>query len=331
MGSASYSPVPSVPNTLPTYFKYFPPRVIPYLRLARVDAPAGTHLLLLPGTWSIVLASHSQLLLDPSLAGSITLNLAKHIVLFTVGAFVMRGAGCTINDMWDRDFDRKVARTMTRPLASGELSYWDAWVFLATQLSAGLAVLVQLNLASIAIGASSLLLVVIYPLMKRVTYMPQAILGFTFNWGVLVGWSAITGSLDIGVVGPLYASAWCWTMVYDTIYAVQDKQDDVKAGVKSTALLFGTRIKPVLIGFGACSISLLALAGYMNGQGLLFYLISVGGGALHYLWTLRGLDASDSQGAGRRFKAAVWYGWIVFVGALADFVWDSFVLEYAST
>ncbi|SPO24635.1 related to COQ2 -para-hydroxybenzoate--polyprenyltransferase [Ustilago trichophora] len=222
----------------------------PYLALTRIDKPIGTWLLYWPCAWSIVLASH-------------TLGLAFttplfYTMLFGVGAIVMRGAGCTINDMWDVKMDRMVERTKTRPLASGDITQFQALCFLGIQLSIGLAVLVNLNLYSIALGASSLGVVVLYPLMKRITYWPQLVLGFAFNWGAMLGWSAVAGTVDWSVVLPLYAGSIFWTLVYDTIYAHQDKTDDVHAGVKSTALLFGEKTRPVLSAFSAGTIGLFA-------------------------------------------------------------------------
>uniref|UniRef100_V5EQK8 4-hydroxybenzoate polyprenyltransferase, mitochondrial n=1 Tax=Kalmanozyma brasiliensis (strain GHG001) TaxID=1365824 RepID=V5EQK8_KALBG len=220
----------------------------PYLALSRIDKPIGTWLLYWPCAWSIVLASHT-------LGLSYTTPLF-YTMLFGVGAIVMRGAGCTINDMWDVKMDRMVERTKTRPLAAGDVTQFQALCFLGVQLSAGLAVLVNLNLYSIVLGAGSLGVVVLYPLMKRVTYWPQLVLGFAFNWGAMLGWSAVAGAVDWAVVLPLYAGSIFWTLVYDTIYAHQDKTDDVHAGVKSTALLFGDKTKPVLSAFSAGTIGL---------------------------------------------------------------------------
>lgn len=222
----------------------------PYLALTRIDKPIGTWLLYWPCAWSIVLASHT-------LGLTFTTPLF-YSTLFGVGAIVMRGAGCTINDMWDVKMDRMVERTKTRPLAAGDITQFQALSFLGIQLSIGLAVLVNLNLYSIALGASSLGVVVLYPLMKRVTYWPQLVLGFAFNWGAMLGWSAVAGAVDWSVVLPLYAGSILWTLVYDTIYAHQDKTDDVHAGVKSTALLFGDKTKPVLSAFSAGTIGLFA-------------------------------------------------------------------------
>ncbi|SAM79572.1 related to COQ2-para-hydroxybenzoate--polyprenyltransferase [Ustilago bromivora] len=220
----------------------------PYMALSRIDKPIGTWLLYWPGAWSIVLASHT-------LGLPFTTPLF-YTLLFGVGAIVMRGAGCTINDMWDVKMDRMVERTKTRPLAAGDITQFQALCFLGVQLSAGLAVLVNLNLYSIILGASSLGVVVLYPLMKRVTYWPQLVLGFAFNWGAMLGWSAVAGAVDWSVVLPLYAGSIFWTLVYDTIYAHQDKTDDVHAGVKSTALLFADKAKPVLSAFSAATIGL---------------------------------------------------------------------------
>ncbi|KAJ3327491.1 Para-hydroxybenzoate--polyprenyltransferase, mitochondrial precursor (PHB:polyprenyltransferase) [Blyttiomyces sp. JEL0837] len=300
---------------IPQSWSNVPSWIVPYLRLARLDRPAGTYLLYLPCTWSIAMATYAF----GGDAGTVIV-LLKNLTLFGVGAFVMRGAGCTINDMWDRDFDKKVDRTRNRPLASGQITYFQALVFLGMQLSVGLAVLTQLNLYSILLGASSLVLVVTYPLMKRITYWPQAFLGLTFNWGALLGWSAVAGVCDWGVCLPLYVAGWSWTMVYDTIYAIQDKSDDVKAGVKSTALRFSANMKPWLGTFATLSVAAFSLAGAMNGQGIAYQAIAVGGAALHYIWLIGGLNEASRVDAARRFRASRWLGWIVFGGVLADLV-----------
>lgn len=227
-------------------------RIQPYLALSRIDKPIGTWLLYWPCAWSIVLASHTL--------GLPFATPLFYTLLFGVGAVVMRGAGCTINDMWDVKMDRMVERTKDRPLAAGEITQFQALCFLGVQLSAGLAVLVNLNLYSIVLGASSLSVVVLYPLMKRVTYWPQLVLGFAFNWGAMLGWSAVAGAVDWSVVLPLYAGSIFWTLIYDTIYAHQDKQDDVHAGVKSTALLFGDNTKRFLSVFSTATIALFAVS-----------------------------------------------------------------------
>lgn len=193
-----------------------------------------------PCLWSTALATVPLGAATPDLSLCLT---------FGLGAFVMRGAGCTINDMWDARYDRRVARTRSRPLANGDLSYPQAWGFLAAQLSLGLGVLLSLPHldACFAWGAAALPLVATYPLMKRCTDYPQLALGLTFNWGAILGWAAVRGEVDWSVVGPLYAGGVAWTLVYDTLYAHQDKVDDARLGLRSTALTFGEGgTKPVL-------------------------------------------------------------------------------------
>lgn len=185
------------------------------------------------------------------------------LALFGAGAVIMRGAGCTINDMWDKDIDAKVQRTSTRPLVTKELTQLDAWFFLGGQLGTGLLILLQLNWNSILLGASSLGLVIVYPLMKRVTNWPQFVLGMTFNWGALLGYSAVHGEVLWSACLPLYAAGVCWTIIYDTIYAHQDRVDDLIVGVKSTALRFGNDTKKWLTGFAGLMTSSLMVSGFV--------------------------------------------------------------------
>ncbi|CAN6542686.1 unnamed protein product [Malus baccata var. baccata] len=246
---------------------YLPRQARPYAKLARLDRPIGTWLLAWPCMWSITLAASPGHLPD-----------FKMMTLFGCGALLLRGAGCTVNDLLDRDIDTMVARTKLRPVASGVLTPFQGLCFLGFQLLLGLGILLQLNNYSRVLGASSLLLVFSYPLMKRFTFWPQAYLGLTFNWGALLGWAAVKGSIDPAVVLPLYFSGVCWTLVYDTIYAHQDKEDDLKVGVKSTALRFGDSTKEWITGFGILCMSSLALSGYNAEIGFLlssFVCISV--------------------------------------------------------
>ncbi|EPQ02168.1 4-hydroxybenzoate polyprenyltransferase, mitochondrial [Myotis brandtii] len=226
----------------------------------RLDKPIGTWLLYLPCTWSIGLAAEPGSFPDWYM-----------LSLFGTGAVLMRGAGCTINDMWDRDYDKKVTRTATRPIAAGDISTFQSFVFLGGQLTLALGVLLCLNYYSIALGAASLLLVITYPLMKRITYWPQLALGFTFNWGALLGWSAVKGSCDPFVCLPLYFSGIMWTLIYDTIYAHQDKRDDALIGVKSTALRFRENTKQWLSGFSVAMLGALSLVGVNTGQTVPYY------------------------------------------------------------
>ncbi|GAA5986740.1 hypothetical protein JCM11641_007758 [Rhodosporidiobolus odoratus] len=302
---------PSYPT--PQWAKHLPKsmRWTPYLSLARMDKPIGTWLLYWPCAWGITMAAYSAAL-PVSTA-------AWNLALFGTGAIVMRGAGCTINDLWDRDIDKKVDRTKLRPLASGEIKPLQALTFLGGQLSLGLAVLTQLNWYSIALGASSLSLVVLYPLMKRITYWPQFVLGLAFNWGALLGSSALLGACDWAVVLPLYAGSVAWTIVYDTIYAHQDKRDDIHAGVKSTALLFGEQTRPILTAFSTSFVGLLALSGYLNAQGPAFYALSVGGAAAHLAWQLRKADLETRESCWEIFKSNRDLGAIVWSGMAVDY------------
>ncbi|EFN55161.1 hypothetical protein CHLNCDRAFT_9858, partial [Chlorella variabilis] len=279
---------------------------VPYAQLMRLEKPIGTWLLAWPCLWSICLAA------PPGTSPDLRL-----MALFGLGAVLLRGAGCTINDLWDRELDRRVERTRGRPLAAGAVTPAQAVAFLAAQLSAGLAILVQLNPYSQLLGASSLALVAAYPLMKRVTGWPQAFLGLTFNWGALLGWAAVHGSCQWGVVLPLYASGVCWTLVYDTIYAHQDKSDDVKAGIRSTALTFGPRTKHYCAAFGAGAIALLALTGQAAGCGPAFY-AGVTAAAGHLAWQVTTVDLDSGPDCQAKFVSNAGYGALVFAGILAD-------------
>lgn len=284
---------------------YLPRLVQPYARLARLDKPIGTWLLLWPCVWSITFAAPPGHLPD-----------FKMLALFGCGAFLLRGAGCTINDLIDRDIDTKVERTKLRPVASGILTPFQGLSFLGFQLLLGLGILLQLNNYSRVLGASSLLLVFSYPLMKRFTFWPQAFLGLTFNWGALLGWAAIKGNLDPSIVLPLYASGVCWTLVYDTIYAHQDKEDDLKVGVKSTALRFGDSTKEWLTGFGIASLSGLALSGFNAELGWPYYAF-LGVASGHLGWQISTVDLSSRSDCNRKFVSNKWYGAIIFAGILA--------------
>src|SRR5579884_3093654 len=212
--------------------RWLPRAVQPYARLARLDRPIGTWLLLFPGWWGIALAAAGWP--DPVL-----------LVLFAVGAVAMRGAGCTLNDIADREYDGKVARTRLRPLPSGRVTVLQAALFMGLQLAVGAAVLLSLNRMTILLGLAVLALIATYPFMKRITYWPQLFLGLNFNWGALLGWTAVTGAVAWPAV-LLYLGGICWTLGYDTIYAHQDKEDDARIGVKSSALALGARTRPFL-------------------------------------------------------------------------------------
>jgi len=230
----------------------------PYALLARLDRLIGVWLLFLPGLWGILLGR-------PSLVEAIRL-----VVLFGIGAVVMRAAGCVVNDLWDRDIDRKVARTAARPLASGALRPRQALAFLAALLMVGLAILLQLNMLSWVLGTASLVLVGLYPLAKRVTWWPQLMMGFTFGFGAPLGYAAGAGRIDAALAA-LYGAAILWDLGFDTIYAHQDREDDALAGIGSTARLFGERTPPFLAACYAGAVALLALAGWLAGLSVWFY------------------------------------------------------------
>ncbi len=231
-----------------------PPRWQPYLLLARLDRPIGAWLLFLPGLWSILLAR-------PGAKRALWL-----IALFAAGSVLMRAAGCTVNDMWDRDLDRQVARTSGRPLAAGALGLGEAAVFLAVLLALSLVILLQLPPLAQALGVGSLALVATYPLAKRVTWWPQVMLGATFGWGAPLGYAAATGRLT-PAAGVLYLGAILWILGYDTVYAHQDREDDALVGVKSTARLFGGRTRPFLAVCYALALLALLAAGRLAGLG----------------------------------------------------------------
>ncbi|MBC6440973.1 MAG: 4-hydroxybenzoate octaprenyltransferase [Rhodospirillales bacterium] len=255
MIASSDSPKPAAPASWVDARAPGPLR--PWLHLARAGGPIGYWLLMWPCWWSVALAGGGLLHVDL-------------FVLFLIGAIVMRAAGCVINDILDRDIDAQVERTRTRPLASGAVTLRGALIYLALLLLLGLAVLLQLNKAAIIIGAASLGLVALYPLMKRLTYWPQLFLGLTFNWGALVGWTAMEGSLSLAPL-MLYAGCICWTIGYDTIYAHQDKADDIKIGVKSTALRFGNRTKPIVSVFYVLFVVGLVAAGIETDRAWYYY------------------------------------------------------------
>jgi 4-hydroxybenzoate polyprenyltransferase len=279
----------------------------PYLRLARLDRPIGSWLLLLPCWWSAALAAIAAGSAGPS---------PVHVALFFVGAFAMRGAGCTWNDIVDRDLDGSVERTRSRPIPSGQVSVRQAFGFLLLQALIGLAVLVSFNRFTIALGIASLAIAAVYPFMKRITYWPQIVLGLAFSWGALMGWAAAFGALAIPPL-LLYAGSIAWVIGYDTIYAHQDREDDALIGIKSTALLFGERTKPILTSFYALAVALIGAAGHGAGAGLVFALglLAFAG---HLAWQVIRLDINDPDRCLALFKSDRDAGLILFAGMLLD-------------
>jgi 4-hydroxybenzoate polyprenyltransferase len=279
----------------------------PYLRLARLDRPIGSWLLLIPCWWSVGLAAiHSgQAIPNP-----------WHLILFFVGAFAMRGAGCTWNDLVDRDLDARVERTRSRPIVSGQVSVAQAAGFLVLQALIGLVVLLQFNRFAIACGIVSLAIVAVYPFLKRVTYWPQIGLGLAFSWGALMGWAATFGRLDAPAI-LLYAGSIAWVIGYDTIYAHQDREDDALIGIKSTALLFGENTKAALAAFFALAVALIGLAGWLAGAGV-YFLAGLAGFAVHLAWQISSIDIADPELCLRLFKSNRDAGLILFAGMVLD-------------
>jgi 4-hydroxybenzoate polyprenyltransferase len=279
----------------------------PYARLARLDRPIGWWLLMWPCWWSAALAAGH--------AGWAVPNL-YHLVVFMVGAVAMRGAGCTYNDIIDRDLDAQVARTRSRPIPSGQVTVRQAAIFLVIQALIGLVMLLQFNSFTIFLGLASLPIIAVYPMMKRITDWPQVVLGLAFSWGALIGWAAVFGRLDVAPL-LLYAGGILWTIGYDTIYAHQDREDDAIIGVRSTARLFGSATKPLLTSFFIATIALFGAAFVAAGTGWPAF-VGLAAGATHLAWQVVTLDANDPQGCLRRFRSNRDFGWIVFIGLVAD-------------
>jgi 4-hydroxybenzoate polyprenyltransferase len=277
----------------------------PYLRLARLDRPIGTWLLLFPGWWGVALAARGWP--DWWL-----------MALFGIGAVAMRGAGCTLNDIADRDFDARVARTRTRPIASGAISVKQAIAFMALELAIGAAVLLSFNRTAILLGLLVLVLIATYPFMKRITYWPQFFLGLNFNWGALLGWAAVRGDLQ-WPAALLYAGGICWTLGYDTIYAHQDKDDDALVGIKSSALALGSRTRPFLFVFYLGAVALWAASGILAANAWPFWL-GLALATAQLLWQASAVDTEDSADCLAKFRSNRIVGWALLLGIVAAHV-----------
>ena len=329
--AASHSPISSPP----TSFSFRP-----YAELMRLDRPAGSYLLFMPCSWSITMASHFM-----HAPTSVWLS---NLGLFAVGSFIMRGAGCTINDMWDAKMDAKVERTKTRPIASGRITHGQATIALGLQLAAGLVVLLQLNTYSIILGSLALVPVTLYPLMKRVTNFPQVGMGLAFTWGSMLGWSAVAGACYWPAVLPLYASTVTWGVAYDLIYAQQDKTDDKAAGVGSMALLLsdkGTKRalvalsvvwmallvyavqaqSPIFPSFTAKDGSTLSLHEWVQltfATGHPFFAASWLATVAHIYWQIHTLKLNNRMDCWAKFCSNRSVGLIIFTGLAADYLYQ---------
>ncbi|MEH2511943.1 4-hydroxybenzoate polyprenyltransferase [Nitrobacteraceae bacterium AZCC 1564] len=281
----------------------------PYLRLARSDRPIGWWLLLLPCWWSAALAA--------GIAKDLH-SLPMVLVLFLVGAIVMRGAGCTWNDITDRKLDASVERTRSRPIPAGQVTVTQAAIFLVVQALIGFLVLLQFNVFAIITGISSLLVVAIYPFMKRITYWPQFVLGLAFSWGALMGFAVILERIDVTAVA-LYIGSISWVIAYDTIYAHQDTEDDVLIGIKSTALLFGERTQLALTILYSLAVFFIGIALWRGGSHWLAW-AGLAAFAVHLGWQVRTIDINNSPLCLRLFKSNRDAGLLLFGGLLADAV-----------
>lgn len=333
--------------------RYAPPAIQPFMKLVRIDRPIGTWLVLLPAWWGVAACAAPGHLPDAAL-----------MAIFGGGAFLMRGAGCTMNDMWDRRFDSQVARTRLRPLASGRISLPAALAFLAGQLSVGFGLLLQLPPSAIQSGFGAVAIAGVYPAMKRVTNFPQAVLGIAMNYGIPMAWASTVGAAVLGavppraalgapsyslldharelttavidpatfasivsfdaggphllvpVILPMYAGAACWTMVYDTLYAHQDKDDDAKLGLKSTALWMADRTVPILTTFALSAGALWTAAGL--GADLAWpYYVGVGASTGHMLWQVWTAKLDDRLNLTQRFTSNTRVGWIMLAATVA--------------
>ena len=284
--------------------RYLAPWVRPYGRLARWDRPIGIWLLMLPCWWSLALGA------APDWG-----RLGGWMALFALGALAMRGAGCTWNDIVDRKVDARVERTRGRPLPSGEIKLHHALGWLAIQLVVGAAILFKLNKFAGGIALLSLLLVAIYPTMKRLTSWPQVVLGLAFNWGALVGYATVTDTLSWPTVA-LYAGGVAWTMVYDTIYAMQDQRDDAIIGVRSTARRFANAPRRWLLLFAGLTVALWVLCGVLAHLKLPYFavLLLV---AAHFGWQIATLKPNDQADCLAKFKANAHVGWLMLLAILA--------------
>ncbi len=276
--------------------------LLPYLKLMRLHQRTGIWLLLWPCWWSIALATDTM--------G----DMLGLLLLFLIGAVVMRSAGCVVNDIWDRDIDPHVERTKTRPLASGVLNVKQAVILLGLLFAIGLGILLTLNQLTIALGLGFGVMVIVYPLMKRFINIPQLFLGATINAGALMGWSAATGEVAASA-WLLYAACFFWTLGYDTIYAHQDKDDDIKIGVKSAALTFGKHTKINVISAYLVMSGLLLAVGFFHAQGWIYYLgIAVALG--HLLWQILTVNLDDRDDCMSKFRSNGTFGWIIFIGII---------------
>ncbi len=313
-------------QSLPSYRRptsgllaYLPRSVVPYAELSRLDKPAGTYYLFFPCLFSTLLAAP----LTFPIVGP--LHVISTVALFFSGALIMRGAGCTINDLWDRNLDPHVARTRLRPIARGAVAPRSALIYTGAQLVAGLAILLQFPTQCLWYGIPSLLLVITYPLAKRVTHYPQFVLGLTFSWGAVMGFPALgidllSNASATNAAASLYASCVSWTVLYDMIYAHMDIKDDIKAGIKSIALRHEKDTKAVLSGLAVVQVGLLGAAGVAVGAGPVFFIGSCGSAAVTLAVMIWKVNLKSVQDCWWWFRYGCWFtGGGIAVGLSAEY------------
>ncbi|TRM67152.1 UbiA prenyltransferase family-domain-containing protein [Schizophyllum amplum] len=300
-----------------------PRSVRPYLELIRFEKPTGTVLMFWPFAWGLTMAARVVGL-------PLEMYFAK-LLQCLIGAFLVRGSACTVNDIFDRDVDAGVERTRGRPLPSGRITVLAATMYLLLQYAVGV-VFFYLTLDGMAFYVAIFQLLpmfMVYPLLKRVTYWPQAWLGLAMNFGFITAWMSTGAPTVIAIFSAAMAGFWSWTMLYDTIYACQDKNDDIKVGVRSTALLFGSWIRPLLVTCGLLFVAMLGLMGASNGQGVAYFAISVGGTATHLMWQYFTVDLEVPESCGANFKRNGHLGWIIWGGLFADYVMSVMASAFA--
>ncbi len=297
-------------------YRWLPPAAVPYAQLARLDRPIGWQLLMWPCFWSAGMAANVQ-----AASGGFRLwPFLAHLFLFFVGAVVMRGAGCTYNDLIDHEIDAQVARTRSRPLPSGRATRRQAKIFMVAQALVGLVILLQFNTFSIVLGIASLAVVALYPFAKRFTDWPQFFLGLAFSWGALMGWAAVFANVSLAAV-VMYIAAVAWTIGYDSIYAHQDREDDALIGVRSTARLFGENTANWLIALYGLTLALLAAAYALAHLGAVAYLGLLAAG-IAFVWQIKVLDIDDTAQCLKLFRFNHIVGAIIFAGLLLAIPFD---------
>jgi 4-hydroxybenzoate polyprenyltransferase len=300
-------------------YKLLPAKFWPYAQLARWDRPIGWQLLLWPCLWSAALVASAGAKTGTPLLE--VLPSLKLVILFTIGAIAMRGAGCTWNDLIDKNIDAQVERTRSRPLPSGQVSRKQAFLFLGLQALVGLTVLLTFNRFAILLGISSLAIVAVYPFMKRITSWPQAVLGLAFSWGALMGWAAVKGEVGLPAI-LLYIGTIFWVIGYDTIYAHQDKEDDALVGVRSTARLFGSRTKEaimVLYGLALCFMA----GSFATAQVPMPALAGLLAAGSHMWRQTQVLDIDNPDQCLKLFKSNNMVGLLIFLGLVGGGIWVS--------